>query len=447
MNQVENLSLAVAGFSTVKKALNQTLREAATAGITEKVQRPRTLDKTYKLRRQLAEAIVQRNTQLKGEIQRRARACQVQSDGTIDALESQDLAIRSLLLQSTLREYGALYGDKEFNFCMSDVYVPKGTTKNVEDRALEAFMVLKQLPNASFLNEVEQYIERFGFAPNGARVDVILTGEGPRVIEINTQWIDAIQALEAFQWAYNGQPRNNAPVKTLGGLYKGKRLGILELAQGSGGRSLGARLELDKLSQSLKGKNMVSEAEVINPAIIRPEYLRTFDGFYVNGEPKMFRECIPDWLPIVLSKEQVFPRWRPSSDKKTNLVQASKQSSLFAPTSMLSAESMRQDNNERLVVKGDGYSSNNVYVDPSPEDIDYLLGLPTDYIVQPYLTSLPIEPVFVFDTSGNRVRFMQSPRSKWNVWIVNNQVVGSMLSISDNEVISDKDFNVIPKEK
>ncbi|PJE63766.1 hypothetical protein COU89_01445, partial [Candidatus Roizmanbacteria bacterium CG10_big_fil_rev_8_21_14_0_10_45_7] len=188
-------------------------------------------------------------------------------------------------------------------------------------------------------------------------------------------------------------------------------------------------------------------AEVVNPNIIRPDYLKTFDGFFINGEPKMFRGNIPDWLSIVLNTDQVFPRWRPSLDKKTNLVWASGQSSLFAPTNLLSAEGIVQGNGQRLVVKGNGFSSNNVFVQPSPEDMDYLLGLNGDYVVQPYLESAPIDPVFVLDTSTNRVRYLQSPRSKWNVWIVNNQVVGSMLSVSNTDVISDKDFNSIPKEK
>lgn len=403
------------------------------------VLRPKSLARLYaqKQREEKSRLVTQAN--LEAEATRRMTDFLCQAD--LSGLEALDLAWRSLLIQNQLEKLGSLYGNNSFNFLLSPIQVSKSTFQLISDTALEGLNTIKSCSpiTESGQNIAETEIMKFGLVPNGARVDIILTDKGPRIIEINTQWVDAIQALQAMQQTYLGQPPYPLPVDTLGKQIKSQfatRVGIVDISRGSGSRKTGSMREMEILAKTLKAYGYFSDVELLDPTKTRPEYFREFQSFYVNGDPKMLGSYYPiDWLQYIYKTgNKIFPFWNPGYDTKLILIEAyQRKPDLFARTEKYSTSK------KEGFVKGRGYSSNSViYGASTPLDED------NNYVWQEDLPSVPLENQFGFDTSSGKPKFLQNPNSKLNVWIIGNKVVGIMVSASESKIISDKDFNCVP---
>jgi len=159
----------------------------------------------------------------------------------------------------------------------------------------------------------------------------------------------------------------------------------------------------------------------------------TFDKAIEMGEynPE-YLSGFPEWLKIVQNSRRVFPAWNPAYDAKKVLIEAyQRRPELFAKT-----EAYRDQKNG--FVKGRGYSSNAVVYEGVP------VGPITDLVWQEDQTSVPMPSNIGFDTSANKPVLIEKPKSKFNVWVIGNMVVGIMASMSDSKIISDKDFNCVP---
>ena len=448
LNKVEEFALAMAGAGVLGGEFDKGLKRAPEGAF---VPKPKMLSRFDRAAREDNQWLIDMTTIFADEITRRKIEMEILVPTT--SMEASDLAARSMWLEMKLAEGGAIYGDRPFNFAITDLKLPRQTVTDIQQAALTAYSTIKAcLPINAFTTDTERYIDEQAFAPNGARVDIILTEDGPKIIEVNMQWVDGIQALEGFQMTYLGMPQKT--VELLAGTFKGKgRLAVLDITRGAESRSSGARFELQSLALNLEGRFSFSEVEIMDPRKVLPDYLREFDGIYINGEPRMIPEGIPDWLKVVLERSargSTFPLWRPALDRKRILVEASARSKVFVPTIPFTAENFLKAKRDFdfMVVKGDGYSSKCVGVEETPEFEGIVADaqlFPNEYVIQPRLEPVTLEPMVCLDTSSNRPIYLPQPRSKFNVWIINGKVAGVLASVSDRLVISDKDFNVVPK--
>lgn len=448
LNKVEELTLALAGASILRGQFEGSLKAAPEGDF---VPKPSMLNRMERTSKEGTEWLLNLSSAFSEELVRITLKFQGLPTGAF--LDTADLAVRSMWLEMKLAEGGAIYGDKPFNFTLTDLKLPRQTVLDIQQAALIAFSTIKACqPIKASPTTAEQYIDEQELKPNGARVDIILTEDGPKVIEVNMQWVDGIQALEAFQMTYLGMPQK--AVELLAGTFKNKgRLAILDITRGVGSRSGGARLELQALGSNLESRFSFSEIEILDPRKVLPDYLREFDGFYINGEPRMIPEGIPDWVRVIMERSkrgQVFPIWRPALDRKRILIEASEKSDVFVSTVSFTEKNLtraRQDW-DFVVVKGNGYSSNCVGVEGTPE-FDGIVSdaglFPNEFVIQPRLEPVPLDPMSCFDTSSNQPVYIPQPRSKFNVWVLNGKVAGVLASVSNRLVISDKDFNVVPK--
>lgn len=450
--ELKNTILNIEVASQLRREFQSALSECADGDF---VPRPAMLSKFDKQRRASIQSLQDIRRTQESELNRRARTINELLPNQT-TLQSLDLAARSLWIQQQLRLNGAVFGESEFNFAINDLTLPKDVLKSVEDVALGAFSTIQECePALGQGPKIDMCLNNQMLKPNGARVDIVLTKDGPKVIEVNMQWVDGIQALEAFQITYLGKTQK--AVELLAQTFKGcKRLAILDITKGSGSRSSGSQYELNALNTNLERRFNFSEIENMDPRKIVPDYLRRFDALYINGEPRMIAEPllqVYDWLDIIIDRSKrgyVFPIWRPDLDKKKILIEASRRSSVFAPTLPYSEENLlkAKQNLGFVVIKGDGYSSKSVGVEGTSEfngiSTDAKL-FPDEFIIQPRLEPIKLDPMWCFDTSYNLPVYLSQPRSKFNVWIINGKVAGTLASISDRLVISDKDFNVVPK--
>lgn len=451
---IERLSVAIAGSKALTGEFERALKK--NEGMGWKVQRPSHLSKVRKERGTLINSIKATTNNTLQEIRKRA---EVYGPGTLQGV---DLAVQSMLIERQLSERGAVFGDKPYNFCLPSEW-DKRLIEKIEDTALAGFNTLTQNMVKVDLEEnatdAERAFENLKLTPNCARVDIIYKNGGPKIIEINTQWVDAIQALEAFQIAYLGQPRRPSPTDLMAECFpKGAKVGIINLTSASGSRSSGCEEELRVLVDSLRRKNRFSEVEVVDPRKVRPSYLAEFNALYLNGEPSMIKGEIPDWLQVLLDnytkgRVTLFPLWRPSLDKKRALIEASVNNSDFAITLPWSRENVEMLRKEfgSVVIKGDGYSSRAVALDGTPlfdglcQDAEIF---PDEYVVQPNLKLEDNErpaQIPAYDTSARKPVVLEAPAKKINVWIINGKISGILVSYSRNDIISDKDFNMVPK--
>lgn len=451
---IERLSFAIAGSKALKGEFDRALKE--NEGLGWKIQRPSHLSKVRKERGILINSIKTATNNTLQEIKNRSGVYQ---PGTLRGV---DLAVQSIQIQRQLTELGAVFGDKPYNFCLPLEW-DKKLIEKIEDTALTGFNTLVQNTTDVNLSESatasECAFEDLKLIPNCARVDIVLKKEGPKIIEINSQWVDAIQALEAFQVTYLGQVRRPSPTDLMADCFpKGARVAIINLTSASGSRSSGCEQELQVLVGSLKRKNKFSGVEVVDPKKARLNYLGEFNAFYLNGEPSMMNGEISDWSQVILDKyikgkATLFPLWRPSLDKKRALIETSANNLDFAktlPWSRENAESLRKTSGS-VVIKGDGYSSRAIALDGTPlydglsQDAEMF---PDEYVVQPNLKQDVNErpaQILAYDTSAGKPVILETPASKINVWIINGKVAGLLVSYSKNDIISDKDFNMVPK--
>lgn len=448
---IERLSFVIAGSKALTGEFGRALKESQGW----KVARPSHLSKVRKERGNLIDSIKTGTNNALEEIRNRA---EVYGPGTLRGV---DLAVQSMLIERQLAERGAVFGDKPYNFCLPSEW-DKRLIEKVEKTALAGFDTLKQNTVSVELGEnataSERAFEDLKFIPNCARVDIVYK-DVPQIIEINSQWVDAIQALEAFQVAYLGQPRRPSPTDLLAWSFaRGSRLAIINLTSATGSRSSGCAEELQTLTENLSKKGCFSHVEVVDPRKVRPAYINEFTGFYLNGEPSMITGEIPDWLQVVLEKfrqgkAQLFPLWRPSLDKKRALIEASAKNPDFAKTLSWSPENVEKIRAAygSAVIKGDGYSSRAIAL----EGTELFDGLsqdaqmfPDEYVLQPNLTKeVKARPaqILAYDTSAGKPIVLEAPAAKINVWIINDIVAGILVSYSRNDIISDKDFNLVPK--
>ncbi|MBL7036313.1 hypothetical protein ISR94_00495 [Candidatus Microgenomates bacterium] len=415
------------------------------------VKTPKFLRRARKQKITIARSLKSEAASSRTELSSRARL--FEELGSIK-LEALDYSAKSVIMQGKLEDEGAIFGNSAINFCVTPFKLPKKTLKNIETVAREGLICLKECtPPTQDMTATEKYLSDISRKPNAARVDIVLTDEGPKIIEINTQWVDGIQILEGLKKVVLGNI-DTSPTKLLSDQYRSRqKLGIIYINTASGSRSTGETKSLERMAERMKASDLFSYVEILDPEKYRSEYIKTFPSIYFDGDPSMIRGSeVPDWVKSVFNNTQitVFPSLNPRFDKKPVLTEAYlKRPDLFCPSyNFPEYDSLGIDlNTPSWVLKGDGFSSRQVAISNTEmfsnlwEDA---LMFPNEYILQPALTSSEVQPMFVFDTSSNKPALIKKPNSKFNVWIINNRVAGTMVSVSEEKIISDGDFNTIP---
>lgn len=456
-------------------------RALQSAGENEFIERPRALSGLARRRNEFVQNARLQNQKALERLQLDSQAlCESYS---LAPLEAKDLVLYAWDLERRLFDEGAVFGNRPFNFVLERMALSSPLEQQVRESSLNAMRALKILSRRDLkselpflpLNPVEKIFEGLKLTPNAARLDFLLTDAGPKLVEVNCQWVDAIVALQAFQQVFLGRKRKPSPIDTLAEkFFFGKRVAILDVNQiSSGSRNSGATQELQTLSRKLMyTRRPPLECEVLDPSKISMDYFRKFNMYYVNCDPRYFLSWTPPWIEYINERvakggASIFPSWRPLLDKKFVL------SILSSPDSSLADEFSREDVDvemlksivtptkpltERLpykypiVIKGDGYSLNSVVTslqDEFPKLLEYALQDANSYVVQPFLEGMRVNS-WVFDTGKRKVRLLQSAYTKLNVWVLGDEVVGMLLTISDSPLISDKGFNTVPlvrKEK
>lgn len=451
--EIEQYIFACQAQNLLKNKFDQAMEKSKP---NEFIDRPKTLSKATKMKFNLLPSIKEVSKEVNIEIERRKKLFQNIDEKMCD-LDSYEYAISSMMTENKLIKLGAIYGNKAYNFCLSSLKIPSQDLKNINNVALQGFTNARKCkPDIFPRNSVEKYLNEKDLSMNGARVDIIQTNNGPKIIEINYQWVDGIQALEALRTVAFGVNKLNV-TDQLAQVYKDKsNLGIIFLNPATGSRENGEFRSLEIMAKKFVSKNIFSNVEIINPEIYRPEYIKKFSSLYIDGDPKMiYGSEIPDWLVTIYDKAKlqnitIFPTWNPQFDKKSILIEASRRwPELFANTYKFSDQQIPNIdiNTPNWVLKGDGFSSrqvaisqtelfNNIYEDA--------LLFPNEYVYQPKLQSVPIKPMWGFDTSSDEPVYLKNPNCKYNVWIIDGKIAGTMASISNKDIISDKDFNTIP---
>lgn len=416
------------------------------------VPKPDYLKKSKRLKQQLLPEIKNNNASLELNISTRK---DIIARFGFTTLESLDYSVKSLVLQQKLSDEGVVFGDKPYNFSLDKLTMPNDTIRSIENTALNGFknlLTCATSQNGSF-NNTEIFLNTLGLKPNSARVDIVLTEGGPKIIEVNCQWVDGIQALQGLRNIFLGVAKPRPSDLVTSQFTNKSKLALVYLNSASGSRASGETTSLQKLANNLVEENSFSQVEIIEPDKIRPEYLATFPSVYIDGDPRMLSESkIPDWVLSLYQNQyiQVFPNWNPAYDKKVILLEASKRCpGMFAKTVKFADRLSEAFNLEtpKLVLKGDGFSSRQVAISGTPlyaniwQDAEMF---PEDYVLQEKVDSTLIPPTLVFDTSSNTPVLLAKPFCKFNVWIIGNKVAGTMASLSESEIISDKDFNTVP---
>lgn len=468
--EIDQLTLSFAGEPLQRAAFNRALENAAENQFIPKPlmlgrlskERWRTIQTLQRSRQVTREEIIRRAKIYEEEardlplIYQFAPAC---AGSKFDPL---DLSLQSMWVQRQLETQGAVFGNQAFNFVLGTASIWESQAAELEQIAIKSLETIKccrpQALSLKNLTPTEKAFEELKLSPNAARVDILETscGQQMKVIEVNTQWVDAIQALEAFQVAFLGKAPTPSPSSLLADAFRGKKkLALINLASASGSRQTGALKELGILARNLVSKGLFSEVEVVNPRIIRPEYLKRFSGFYINGEPGMVGSNVPDWIEVILERlvtkqASMFPNWRPSLDKKAVLVEAAQRSTDFLMTLPYSSANLDQFRRKgrQVVIKGDSYSSRNVAIEGTKafEGLEKEAELsPGEFIIQPYVAQDRIYQKCAFDTSSGKPVILREVKSKTNIWVINGRVAGNIVSYSQNAMISDKDYNGIYK--
>ncbi len=417
--------------------LKQSLDKALASSTGEFVPRPKALTLAYAERQRQEQVAQETEARLGLEVARRSAGFQALNP-QLSELEVTDLTFQSLSIQSRLEKEGAVYGQSSFNFPLSPIRLARGVMQTITKVALEGLDVIRRSsPVAgSDLNPSEIFLLNNQTKPNGARVDIILTDQGPKIIEANTQWVDGILALQAMQKVFMGQIPKPGPVEILAKLLKSKlpiRLGLINLARGKNSRKEGSAKELDLMAEKLTESGYFSEVETLDPRKIKADYFKNFQAFYINGDPGMISGDTPLWLNIVQNTNKVFPTWNPGYDSKRILIEASqRRPDIFARTEPV-------DQQVGGFTKGRGFSSSAVALNTEPGKEAY-----QDSVWQEEQVSIPVPGTFAYDSSSNRPVWLERPYVKFNVWIIGNQAVGIMASLSESKIISDKDFNCVP---
>lgn len=446
-------------MSTEIPILYNTLRSEfqlamANADSGEYIPKPKGLDLLGKARRQFIDDSRLKNQSARKEIENKALG--LSNEYGITRIEALDITTRAFMIRRSLKQEGVLFGGKCYNFIIdrnsSNVVLSKDEEGKIISATGNVYRALLTLADGSppkfvELNETESEFEALKFRPNAMRVDFVLTEEGPMVIEINSQWVDAIGALSGFLSVYDNKSKSRKVINTFSRAFPvNSRLAIIDLAQTSGSRSSGATEELTTLANKVVGEGRIVRSEVIDPTKTRLEYLEQFDAFYINCDPKYFKFTPPDWIHVILRKIKqfgfMFPAWRPSLDKKTTLLELQEVDSVTPSRKLKDSQEIQGD----YVLKGDGFSLNSVAVSTDsdfPKFVKYAQKQPDTYIVQPLLNSRRIN-AWVYNSSSDKIRRLENAFSKLNVWYLNDKVVGMLMTIDETPLISDKGYNAPP---
>ena len=423
------------------------------------IPKPKTLDKTKRLKKEAIDLFRKENGQIKQELNRRVE--QFKSIDDMTDLQAANNATRSLLLESQLKEMGATYGDKSYNFCVSPVPVEKRSIQAIIEIAEKGYSIFESLSTQETQpdSSVEQYIEeqtRF-LKPNGARIDIVLTPTGPKIIEVNVLWVDGFAATQALQIAYTGKVSAPSPSESLTRVFTKKarkRALIINMVPGSGSRSTGPLDELKNLARLLTQNSLPTE--IVEANKINPDYLNQFEAFIVNGKPNMIKtSAVPEWLKRVYGRARpatIFPVWKPYLDRKITLVEASvKAPDLFAPTVLLNQKNLEstQRKYSNIVAKADGDSSASVFFSSQPGFDQAVQFLMQDYpdrgVIQPFLDPTTLPNTLVWDTSENSPMVIKNPYCKFTVFITEGRTAGYFATLSPDPNINDRNYNFIPK--
>ncbi|MEK7497306.1 MAG: hypothetical protein AAB656_00100 [Patescibacteria group bacterium] len=486
-------------YNEIDKEFRSALSQAAED---EYVQKPKALATLSKRRRQFIEMSKANNQIARENLARDSRKL-VDQYG-ISMLSAKDLILRAWDTESRLAEEGVIFGDTPFNFSLDRPTLTSDEAKQVaqiSQTTMEAMAFLAQrnldsdLGDSLPLNPVEQAFENLRLAPNAARLDFILTDNGPKLIEANLQWVDAIAAIEGFQKVYG--KNKPSPTEELAKTFPpGTRLAIINVNQNlDGSRSKGPAAELEMLATKLAMYENIKVCEVIDPDKTRIEYLEEFNRFYINCDPRTFKYVFPDWIETVVKRvkqngEAMFPAWRPRLDKKMFLAtlcspalglrtdmessgvdlntlrngicatrslagyvqdpemqKIKKRLEEFTEQSLSTLGALQMISKDSpFIIKGDGYSLNSVALSNSPNFKDFRPAPNTtaySYVIQPVLDGKRMD-AWVFETSRKRVKFLKNAYTKLNVWYINGKVVGMLSTLSDSPLISDKGYNAVP---
>jgi hypothetical protein len=418
--------------STNARALGMIYRATlANTNTKDKINKPSELEKSQRGLSRSVRSAKDIRAATEAELEKRSRDFQRLK---ANAMEATNLAAKSLRMQLQLEQYGGTYGEAAVNFVLDPLKLKREQVKQIEETALEGLKVLKSIPTS----EIQK--------PNGARVDIILGNQGPRIIEINSLWVDGFGILESLNKINGGIYK---PLETFVNIFSTKRfskLGIVFINPATGSREKGEQDSLAFLSQRLIETNQFNEIEILDPKRNRIDYINSFPALYVNGDPRMKSSGITDLITLLNKRlsGSVFPTWCPKYEDKRLLISAClERQDLFAATYPFS-RAMPAYN---WILKGNSFSSQRIAM-PNTEGLKFLrddaLQFPDEYVYQEKITSTTLPPTWVFDTSSNIPRLLEKPNCKFNVWIVKDKVAGIMASLSDNLIISDKDFNCVP---
>lgn len=441
-------------YNRIRNEFNTALKNAAEG---QYVPRPKSLDRYSQLRREAILQLKQQNKQAESRLA--SLSSRLAKEYPIDNMMAADVVLRAMDIEERLKKEGALFGSEVFNFAIDRPVLTKKDEQKIIDASNNVMVALQTATSSQTrlpfprlpMTRVETEFENLALTPNAARIDFILTEKGPKIIEINSQWVDAINALSGFAKVC-GDLRVSK--KVVGAFVRSFRSGcalaLIDIPQTTGSRELGATKELGFLAEKAQKTGFVRRCEVVNPEKIRLSYLKEFDAFYINCDPRFFGYQIPDWLTLILERvaqnpEAMFPSWRPMLDKKfvLSLLCNGELKDVIASTVPFSEFT---GSDSPVVLKGDGYSLNSVVISTDPNFSkfwDYAKKEPNSYVIQPFLEGKRFS-VWVYDSGTKKIKFVKDGYTKLNVWYLNSQVVGMLITISDSPYINDRAFNTVP---
>lgn len=439
-------------YNQIKKEFDTALKNAAEG---EYVPKPKALYRYTKLRREAVSEM--RNLSLSTKKELEERSISLAKEYGINKLEATNIVLEVRATEDNLRKQGVFFGNEVFNFAIDRPVITKEEEQKIikaSDLAMTALGTasmsdLKKLFSGQQMFPTEAKFEENALSPNAARIDFILTETGPKIIEVNTQWVDAINALSGFAFVFGDLKVSKTVTEKFAQAFpQNSSLAIVNVQQTLGSRELGATKELEVLAKKLLQTDLIKRCEVIDPEKVRLSYLKGFDSFYLNFDPRALGYNEPDWIDIVLKKilenpKAMFPSWRPLLDKKIALTVIPNTEGYIVPTISLSDY---KPINSPIIIKGDGYSLNSVVTSFDNNFQEYLELAKQEmssYVVQPFLESKRFS-AWVYDSGSKKIKYIRDGYTKLNVWWLNGQVIGMLVTMSETPLISDKGYNTYP---
>ena len=334
---------------------------AALGEATSFIKKPSELEKSQRGLARSTSLVREIRSDTKNEFQRRSQLFKKFGATTTEAA---NLAAKSLRMQLQLEQTGGTYGEKAVNFILDPLKLKREQLKQIERTALDGFEVLKNIPTS----EIQK--------PNGARVDIVIGRDGPKIIEVNTQWVDAFGILDSLNTINGGTYKPHETLAKFFDTGKYSKLGIIFINSARGSKETGERASLEFMAKVLVQRKLFNYVELLDPQKYRPDYIKTFPLLYVDGDPRMINPGITDLITLLRQRSpgSVFPTWCPKYEEKSLLVSAyAQQPNLFAVTYPFTRGSPPQD----FLLKGDSFSSKKVALANSADWVFLRYGLLT----------------------------------------------------------------------